>query len=469
MANKFYLTDKFEYDGLWWLPEHPEKQIHGKFIFDPDDAIYLKLTGSFETEEDTWNSNPYEQTIIHGVTIGGEFCTLVDNTRVSWSHPPPGIYNQRIRSQVALFGHHFSTKDDLFFSSYAISYENLEEWLKKNPFKVEVVKGENQNLIKGYNINFVIPDPIEVPINCKNGILRIAFAFNNEQDRFQSFKVTNEAFIVFQANSDQSLDWYRKLFFDIERLLILLMGGITRPRRIEGYLKKNPNEKRKKRIEIYQTLYSRTKVSKLFDHEILMPMSEINSNLQSIVETWLNNADRLRSTYDLFFASFYRPDVYLETRFLTLMRALESFHRSMKQGKYLPNEEYDVIRQQLIASIPNDLDNDLRQSLKTKFKYGNEYSLRKRVKELFNDLSDELTQFVTDDKKTFSNQIVDWRNDLTHYDIDTINQKLDFKAILFATRSLRIFLIILLLKSLQIDEDTISRRISKTQKWRSLG
>ena len=470
MAINFFLTEKFEYDGMWWLPENPEKQIHGKFVFDPDDAVYLELTGSFESEEDTWSNNPYECSIINGITIGGEFCTLVDNARVTWSYPTPGIYNQRLRSQIALFGHHFSTKEEIFFSSYAVSYENLEEWVGKNPFKVEVLKGEKNNqTINGYNINFVIPDPIEVPIDCKEGVLRIASAFNNDQNRFQSFEVINEAFVVFRANIDQRLGWYRKLFFDIERLLILLMGGLTRPRRIEGYLKRSPAEKLEKRVEIYQTLYSRTNISKLFDHEMLLPLSEIGLNLQSIVEMWLINSDRLRSTYDLFFASFYRPDVYLETKFLTLMRALESFHRSTKHGKYLPNEEYESVRQQLIASIPNDLDNDFKRSLKSKFKYGNEYSLRKRVKELFKDLNEDLTQFVTEDEKAFSNQIVDWRNDLTHYDIDTINQKLDFKAILLATRSLRIFLIILLLKSLQIDENTISKHITKTQKWRSLG
>lgn len=468
LPDKIPLSESFEYDGVWWLPETPKTQIPGKLIFDLNDGIYLELTGSFEAEEDTWDDSQSRFRFIHGLTtIGGKW-TLLESIRVNWNHSTPGLYHQRIRSQFALNGHHFSSVDEISFVSFAISFENLEEWVGKSPFNIKILKDENRNHeLKGYDINFVRPNPVEIPIKCKNGTLLIRSAFNSEQDRFKSLKVKNESFIVFRANEPKNLDWFLKLFFDIERLLILLMGQVTHPRKIEGYLR-NKDSGDKKRVIIFKTLYSDATTKTLFDFKMLLPLSEIETDLPLILETWLTNAEHLRSTYDLFFASFYRPNVYLETKFLTLMRALESFHRSTKHGNYLPQEEYKEIYDHLVSSIPMELDKDFKQSLKAKFKYGNEYSLRKRIKELFSELSEDLIQFVTEDKNAFLNQIVDWRNDLTHYDIET-TQTIDFQAVMITTQSLRTFVMILLLKSLKIDDDTIKQRLSKVNKWRSIG
>lgn len=424
MNIKHTLSDSFEYEGLWWLPENSDDQVPGKVTFSPNNGVYLELLGSFGSVETIEYKAPFQKKIILGITTDGKLCTLLDNNRVSWRDSTPGIYTQSVKSQYAFFGHHFFSEEDITFSSFGISFEHLEEWIGKSPFNVEVINDKGN--LKGYKIDFVVPEPIEFPINYRNGTIRIASAFDNNQNRLKSFSVTNEAFILFRAESEQSLKWFNKLFFDIERLLMLLMGEITYPRRIQGYLKKKADDNWDNIVVIFKTPYGRTQSPSISHFEMLLPLAEISSNLQAIFEDWLINANVLRSTYDMFFAQYFKPEIYLETKFLNLMRALESFHRSTKQGKF---------------------------------------TLRKRIGELFKGLSDGLKELVTEDEKEFTDKVVEWRNALTHYDVDSSSESIDYKAIQSANKHLKIFIVILLLKSLKIEDLVIHKRILNSLKW----
>jgi hypothetical protein len=267
---KHTFSDSFEYEGFWWLPESYENQVPGKVTFSPIDGVYLNLLGSFETTETTEDKKPFQKKVILGITTDGKPCTLLENNRVSWRNSTPGIYTQSIKSQYIFFGHHFLNEEDIVFSSFGISFEHLEEWIGTSPFKVEMIR--DMGTYKGYKMDFVVPDPIEFPIGYKNGTIRIASAFNNDEDRFKSFTVTNEAFILFRTESEQSLNWYNKLFFDIERLLILLFGETTYPRRIHGYLKEKDDDKRDNQVVIFKRPYGRVKSPNIYNFEMLLPV-----------------------------------------------------------------------------------------------------------------------------------------------------------------------------------------------------
>ena len=42
------MMDKFEYEGIWWLPDKPEKQVSGTLRFTPNEGVILDLIGSFK-------------------------------------------------------------------------------------------------------------------------------------------------------------------------------------------------------------------------------------------------------------------------------------------------------------------------------------------------------------------------------------------------------------------------------------
>jgi hypothetical protein len=68
----------------------------------------------------------------------------------------------------------------------------------------------------------------------------------------------------------------------------------------------------------------------------------------------------------------------------------------------------------MVETIPSDLDDAFRESLVSKIKYGNEYSLRKRLKQLI-DKYPVVSTFIHN-RKQFVDDVVKTRNYMTHYD-----------------------------------------------------
>jgi hypothetical protein len=70
---------------------------------------------------------------------------------------------------------------------------------------------------------------------------------------------------------------------------------------------------------------------------------------------------------------------------------------------------------EIVKSIPDTIDPDFKEGLKSRIKFGYEYSLRRRIKELFRNNNNFLNDFIVD-AETFQKEIVDTRNYYTHYD-----------------------------------------------------
>lgn len=98
-----------------------------------------------------------------------------------------------------------------------------------------------------------------------------------------------------------------------------------------------------------------------------------------MLEAWFTKAERLRAVYTLFFGSMYFSEMYPRFHFLNLIQAVETFHRNMRKGQYLTEEDFKPIRTALTSAIPEGIADDLREALKSKIRYGYEYSLRKRL------------------------------------------------------------------------------------------
>ena len=112
----------------------------------------------------------------------------------------------------------------------------------------------------------------------------------------------------------------------------------------------------------------------------------------------------------------YNDYLFIQFRFLGLIQALETYCRRVQGGKYLPDAVPRGIAAALKAALPPTTPQDLRNSLvQGKIKYGNEYSLRKRLRELLCSLEDETTKLIADSPGKFAEDVTATRNYLTHY------------------------------------------------------
>src|SRR5207244_934273 len=108
-------------------------------------------------------------------------------------------------------------------------------------------------------------------------------------------------------------------------------------------------------------------------------------------------------------------EIYLESYFLSLIQAIETFCRTVYGGAYVSRDSYKRVESALVAAIPTDLPDDFRRSLRERIRYGYEYSLRKRLRDVLNGMENETINLVCPDARTFADKIVNTRNYLTHY------------------------------------------------------
>jgi hypothetical protein len=170
-------------------------------------------------------------------------------------------------------------------------------------------------------------------------------------------------------------------------------------------------------VDVFRPLHQRRRRTE-YSHDMVFPLSDIAADVPGLVQQWMKEQERLRPVYTLLLSTVQGADQYVQSTYLSLTQALESFHRIVHDGFYGTPDAYEEVRAALLASIPTDVSDDLRNRLETILKYGNQFSFRKRLNELFTILGTALVEkFLGAEKQSdFVSEVVDLRNYLTHHD-----------------------------------------------------
>lgn len=121
----------------------------------------------------------------------------------------------------------------------------------------------------------------------------------------------------------------------------------------------------------------------------------------------------------------------------------------------------------MVKAIPLTVSEGFRDSLKGKLHYLNEFSLRKRLKEILESCG-KLTTRLINNEVEFIEDIVNTRNYLTHFDKKLETKAKKGKDLYKLAQNMRFFLEICLLKELGITDTTIGDLISRNQKYQHL-
>lgn len=151
-------------------------------------------------------------------------------------------------------------------------------------------------------------------------------------------------------------------------------------------------------------------------HDFYMLRNEMEADLGVVFAKWLELYDSVAMASQLALSVLNSNDLWLHVEFLTLMQALEGFHRSTKPGLYASEEEYEPIKQALSNAIPNNVASDHKDSLRSRIKYGNEIALRKRLDSLVESLPLPLRKHILGGDGAVPRSWVDTRNYYTHWD-----------------------------------------------------
>ncbi len=457
------MIEKFEYKGIWWLPDKPEEQISGTLRFAAAEGAVLELIGSFKDLQDM--NKILEPEIILGISSNGKNITLYKCFETKSTISFPGFQTSSFYGNVVFVGVHFQKAEEIKFNNLSIHYLHLDEWINTSGFDIKYLREENEIIIK-----YKLPEPFQATISDE---LKILINFRSEGSTFSYFqkeatiKQTTE--IEVETPEAKPFEDYIKIMYQIQNFLTLGITEPVYPLAIDGITEENRemiNDKNPyPRVEIFYTLPDIPQSPKtLHPSDMLFTFEDISSRFDSFLRNWFEKVDLLEPVYDLYFGTLYNPRMYSEQKFLSLVQAIESFHQRTHGGEYLSVEEYKPVYDTLVNAIPDWVSSDLKCRLMEYLKYGREFSLRKRLKEIIYIYQDNIDRFIGN-KNAFIENVVDTRNYQTHHDEDLKERAASGEELYRLTQKLKVLLEVCLLRELGFSSDEIKGLFSRNGRY----
>jgi len=457
------LFEDFEHKGHWWLPENPDRRVSGTLTYKSGEDITLELLGSLREPDNRREEQDFNPEIILGISSEGRPVTLFQTYEIGRGWSSTGVSSQTIVVDYLFLEEHFTTSKEMRFSSAYVTYTYLEEWLGKLPFKSDLLKNGDEGSWN-WKATFITPPSFEANVPSLHAKISEFHGHSSKGgDAFRELVWGHTASLVITPDAKQDFDWYYKIQFELRNLLSVLIGIPVFLKEIRYVFENEEAEDEGGKRNIAYLYYRQpNQVVKRRFHpaEIIVPLKKVEDRIGQILEAWFSKQELLGQAYELFLGAEYNPSLYPHLHFLSLMQALETYHRHDSVGKYLLDTEYETVRKSLVSAIPAGTSTSLRDALKSRIKYGNEFSLRKRLSEILSGVSHDNKKLIAPNIATFISNVVDTRNYLTHYSEDLREQTLEGADLINANLRLKILLTLLLLKELGIEEGLISELIS---------
>jgi ApeA N-terminal domain 1 len=468
-------TETKKYEGYWWFPDNPDKKVTGSLSIDQREGIEVKTIGSLLPQQALF-SNQIEllsQEILLGQTVDGSCITLIGTHCTNWDSGSDEFSSDLSKSThtatLAIVGkRHFLSKNEIVFSSAEVRFSLLDEWLCKSGF---TFKHESNS--KGYptkfNLEYEYPEVLEFSIDSIEAEFKTNYIFNRNKTnlQWQQWQLGHKSFLGITPAQPQTFDWYSKKFDSLRKFLIVMTGFPLSTGEIvgygdESYIYSNSDIKTKEKFQVYVKL-SDSFLDTVDKHpaHLLINLPSLETELSTVLNTWFQKSEILDPAVILYVATLSIDLGYSEFRLLNYAQGLEALHRRVFGGKYITDDEYDPIASVLIKSIPKEVDKDHRSSLEGRIKHGHEFSQRKRIKFLLDDVWTGCLDEFIEDKNAFVNKVVNTRNYLIHFDPISASKAVFGTEIFYVAERLKVLLITHILIQLDIPRENVYRAVKQ--------
>ena len=469
MATGTTLSDKFSLRGYWWLPATPDRQVTGTLSFDPDGEAELEVDGTLRELPTGILQSYFHAPVIHGHTLDDKACTLSDAHESRFQLHLPGEATSRFFFNRLFIGKQTVDPSSTRFESALVDFTDLRGWMHRDPFTEQSNLGapDNPSLTTAY----AMPPLISVDVPAIAAAIALEPTFSASWS-YQRRTLAHGESIRITPRERQDASWYLNAIAKFQMLLSLFVGEPVNflAMRLCTDVKQPPEHGGKPLREYVEFCFrqvGKKNTKELLPPEIPFPYPSLADEFPQALNNWYRKADALSTISGLFFGISVNRGVPIEFQFLTLIQALESYHRTQGMDKYVSDEEYPPIRDALIAAIPKTLAQDFRAALKSRLKYGNEHSLRKRLEMTLGLVPTKLRQEITESNLLFVEQIVQTRNYLTHRDESQKEHVLNLRGMFNASSALRLLIAVLLLCEVGLPADRLEDVMCGHEKYKN--
>jgi hypothetical protein len=395
------IGEEFTCVGEWWIPDkkeqNPQRKYSGTLAFTPGEGIVLRIMGQFESEKPSGPLDFSHFKMICGRSTEDELISLYECESAGSSIGKFSAESYSIRAVFVSKDAWLTPDEEIVFKSLRLEYSHLGEWVGVSTIRPKFDQSdETMNVGVSYEPSKTFP-PIRVgdyDISLNLGYL---FQVRGTPIQRAVLEQATSFTIKRQASKEISLDEVHNLVRGLQDFLSLAMyDEPIYPLVIEGAVEIERGTRPDVTMRLlYQRLGTRKPSDKILTHDTPFSYKDVADVWQGALgEMIFARDEELKPVLNEFFAEHYSPSAFVEDRFMAIIRAIEAFHRrtcetdSYVEKKVWKKDYCPALYKQVehaVKEVP--LSGSLRESflasLKSRVEYAYQYSLRKRLDNLF--------------------------------------------------------------------------------------
>ena len=407
------IKEEFKRDGDFWLPSNPQRRVSGTLSILDGVDVKLELTRPLDTSmQALFGYTDSLPQILGHVEKGGpvviDRCYRLAKKR-NVTHGEL-IASEIVSAKRAFIGLPYQEDTTPRFNTMTFSIEGVDEWVGISGIKVDAH-------FKPLDLTISYHHPEEISLNLENGMqLLITFAATIPGfPHTKRAEVTQKTYFKLISPQPRELEEFTAVIEKITAFLCFVMGEIVCLEKITATadnLHQDTGDGRTETIpvEIYCPSWPYSKDEpEINDRNILFKFKEIQSHVERTINKWIENYEQISPAFDLYFLAKTGTLSSWNMLFLTLVQALEAFHRRTSDEKHMNEVEFKKIRRKMIEDCPEAH----RDWFRPKLQHANELTLRNRIEKM----TEPFVDFMGgENREQLISSIVKTRNYLTHYD-----------------------------------------------------
>jgi hypothetical protein len=407
------LNDGFEYQGHWWLPGEAGDKVPGILKFDPDDGATLDLLGSLKGLEGVIEL--LEPKIILGLSSNGRRITLHECDKSLGNLViGSGFSTSSFAVSTIFVGEHFERAEDVGFERLMVEYLHLDAWANVSGFAGKFCEEGEEPKRRRMEVRHKRPEPFTADVGVEYEVtLDFGSDFVGSPLPITWVNILQPSELAIKFPQKETFGRLSDIAFRLQHFVSLGTRTSAYPVAVRGYTG-IPGEAIP--VEVHYRPLGRTdtpqKRPELF--EMLFSRRDLPEGFGPAVAGWLEGAEKLDPVYRLFLGTVYNPRAFIEQQFLSLVTALEVYHRRVMSTPD-PQEEHEQRKREILEAVPNEH----RGWLDRVLKHSHEPDLAQRFHEIFRKHLKVVQAIVGRSKKSRANfiqEVVDGRHYRAHFD-----------------------------------------------------
>lgn len=416
--------------GYFYLPNNPDDKLAGILTYSQEEGINLDLFGHF-----SHYSGPAkrESNIVLGFTSNGKKVTLLNCYEFSRGLHMPGIPESKISAIYLFIGEHFENAESIVFDHCILEYEDFNHWINVSGFSMPKHNQESgeitlkykqpeeisfklkQNWTASIKFNYAHPSEYSIPLNKVSIEQHPCLKF--KPDTHSIFSDFQEIYYVF--NSFLAVNYFvypiiKSIhFYSPNKTHIEADNKHLQHNKVELFFKTGVNHHN------YKSHHDR--------HDFLLQYKDFGTSFEQKIRNWYLLSEKVETSLNILTECFMARGNPTELHFISLVQALENFHRRIKLKKKIP--------------------------------------LRSRLKNLADLLPKNVRTELLGDYNLFLDRVEINRNYYIHYSEDQEKKAGPLNELFDLSEKMKIFLIAIMLIEIGLTNEEIEKLILGKGTW----